>query len=110
MPGIKKEDVSIEVNDGVLTISAQTKQSREEKKENYVFSERRSGQLQPFLHLERHRRGEDQRRLRRWRAETDPAQAGRGGQDRPPHRGAVTKSAVPARSGPGEWTQWGRDA
>ena len=43
MPGIKKEDVSIEVNDGVLTISAQTKQSREEKKENYVFSERRSG-------------------------------------------------------------------
>ncbi len=43
MPGVKKEDVSIEVNDGVLTISAQTKQSREEKKENYVFSERRSG-------------------------------------------------------------------
>ena len=43
MPGIKKEAVSIEVNDGVLTISAQTKQSREEKKENYVFSERRSG-------------------------------------------------------------------
>lgn len=43
MPGIKKEDVSIEVNDGVLTISAQAKQSREEKKENYVFSERRSG-------------------------------------------------------------------
>lgn len=43
MPGVKKEDVSIEVNDGVLTISAQTKQSREEKKENYIFSERRSG-------------------------------------------------------------------
>lgn len=43
MPGIKKEDVSIEVNDGVLTISAQSSQNREEKKENYVFSERRSG-------------------------------------------------------------------
>ena len=43
LPGVKKEDISLDVNDGVLTISAQTKQSREEKKENYVFSERRSG-------------------------------------------------------------------
>lgn len=43
MPGIKKEDVTIEVNDGVLTISAQTNSAREEKRDNYIFNERRSG-------------------------------------------------------------------
>ena len=43
MPGIKKEDVTIEVNDGVLTISAQTGSTREEKHDNYIFNERRSG-------------------------------------------------------------------
>ncbi len=42
MPGVKKEDVNIEVEDGVLTISAQSKQKQEEKKDNYIFSERRS--------------------------------------------------------------------
>ena len=52
MPGIKKEDVSIEVNDGVLTISADINQEKKETKEGYVCSERRSGHVERSFNLE----------------------------------------------------------
>lgn len=45
LPGFKKEDLDIEVNDGYLTITAQSKSSKEEKDNNgnYIIRERRMG-------------------------------------------------------------------
>ncbi len=44
MPGIKKEDIDINVHDGMLTISGETTAETEEKREGVVIrQERRSG-------------------------------------------------------------------
>jgi HSP20 family protein len=43
VPGIKPEEVKIEVEDGVLTVSAEHEETDEEKKENYVRRERHYG-------------------------------------------------------------------
>ncbi len=46
LPGIKKEDVHIEVKDGVLTIRGERKHEEEKKEENYTRIERAYGQFQ----------------------------------------------------------------
>lgn len=38
-PGMKKEDFNVEIKNGMLTISAETKKEAEEKKENYARRE-----------------------------------------------------------------------
>ena len=43
MPGIKKEDVTVEVTDGMLTLRGERKQEKEEKKEGYYRAERTYG-------------------------------------------------------------------
>jgi HSP20 family protein len=43
IPGIKPEDVKIEVEDNVLTVSGEHREESEEKKEDYVRRERRFG-------------------------------------------------------------------
>jgi len=44
LPGMKKEDVDISLNDNVLTVSAKYEQENEEKNEGrYIRRERRSG-------------------------------------------------------------------
>jgi HSP20 family protein len=43
LPGMKKEEVKIELENGVLAISGEKKEEREEKKRNYYRSERRFG-------------------------------------------------------------------
>ncbi len=43
LPGMKKEDVRVEVTDGHLTISGERKSEAEEKKENYYRCEREYG-------------------------------------------------------------------
>ena len=43
LPGMKKEDVSVEVTDGHLTLSGERKRETEEKKENFYRSEREYG-------------------------------------------------------------------
>ncbi len=45
LPGVKKEDIRAELNDGYLTISAESSSSNEEKDENgrYICRERYSG-------------------------------------------------------------------
>ncbi len=43
LPGIKKEDVHIDVNDGVITLSGERKLEKEDKKENYHRIERSYG-------------------------------------------------------------------
>jgi HSP20 family protein len=43
LPGIKPEEVKIEVEDDVLTVSGEHTESKEEKDKNYVRRERRYG-------------------------------------------------------------------
>ena len=43
LPGFGKEDISIDVSEGVLTISAEHKEETEEDKKDYVYRERRYG-------------------------------------------------------------------
>ena len=43
LPGVKKEDVTVEVTDGWLTLSGERKRETEEKKDNYYRSEREYG-------------------------------------------------------------------
>lgn len=45
IPGFNKEDLTIEVEDDVLTISAETKKEKEETEKNYVRKERYSGKF-----------------------------------------------------------------
>lgn len=43
LPGFKKEDIKLDLKDGVLTVSAQHSENTEEKKDNYIRRERRFG-------------------------------------------------------------------
>jgi HSP20 family protein len=43
LPGMKKEDVSVEVADGHLALSGERKHEKEEKKDNFYRSEREYG-------------------------------------------------------------------
>lgn len=45
MPGVKKEDIHVDVEGNHVSIRAEVKHSSEEKKENRVYSERYEGQL-----------------------------------------------------------------
>jgi HSP20 family protein len=52
MPGMKKEDIQLEINDDYLTISAEQKEEKEEKSENYIRRERRQGRYTRSFYLE----------------------------------------------------------
>ena len=43
LPGFRKEDIKLDLKDGILTISAQRTDSEEQKGQNYVRRERRLG-------------------------------------------------------------------
>jgi HSP20 family protein len=43
LPGLKKEDVTVEITDGQLTISGERKRETEEKKEDFYRTEREYG-------------------------------------------------------------------
>ncbi len=45
LPGVKKEDIKIDIEDGVLTLSAQTGSEKNEEKGNYVYRERSYGSV-----------------------------------------------------------------
>jgi HSP20 family protein len=45
LPGLKREDVNVEVDDGVLTISGERSDEREEKNDEFYRSERSYGQF-----------------------------------------------------------------
>lgn len=51
LPGIKKEDVEIDVHNGRLTISAENKISENYEKEGYAIRERRFGKMSRTLQL-----------------------------------------------------------
>jgi HSP20 family protein len=43
LPGVKKEDIAVDVNGNEVTISAEVKRDKEEKKEDVVYTERYYG-------------------------------------------------------------------
>lgn len=45
IPGVKKEDISVECNDGYLTITAEKKEEQEENSKNYIRKERVYGKI-----------------------------------------------------------------
>ena len=45
LPGYSKEDIKVELSDGILTISAGTKKESEETKDNFVRKERYVGNV-----------------------------------------------------------------
>lgn len=45
LPGVKKEDVRVSIEDGVLTIAAELRQEKQETEKNYIYRERRCGRL-----------------------------------------------------------------
>lgn len=53
LPGVKREDVSVNINDDVLTISAEwNSEKKAEKKHGYIMNERRSGRASRSFTLE----------------------------------------------------------
>ncbi|HHU53169.1 MAG TPA: Hsp20 family protein [Clostridiaceae bacterium] len=42
LPGLKKEDIKISIDDSTMTISVDQQMERDEKKDNYVLQERRA--------------------------------------------------------------------
>ena len=51
LPGIKPEEVKLEVEDDILTVSGEHRESKEEKDEQYVRRERRNGSFSRSLTL-----------------------------------------------------------
>jgi HSP20 family protein len=52
MPGVKKENVELVCEDGVLTISAKANEEKTEEKEGYIRRERVSGEMTRRFELE----------------------------------------------------------
>jgi HSP20 family protein len=51
LPGIDDNDISLSLQDGVLTIRGEKKLERDEEKENYRMMERRHGSFQRSVRL-----------------------------------------------------------
>ena len=51
LPGVKDEDIHVEVDDNRITVSGEKHTSREEKEKNYYFSERVYGSFQRSFRL-----------------------------------------------------------
>jgi len=51
LPGIKEEDIEVEISDGVMTISGEKKEGKEEKDEGYYYRESHSGSFTRSFNL-----------------------------------------------------------
>jgi HSP20 family protein len=51
LPGVKKEDVNIDVHNGRLTISGETKMTEDREESGYAVRERRYGKFSRTLQL-----------------------------------------------------------
>ena len=58
IPGVKKEDVKVSLNDGYLTINAKYKKEIEEN-EKYIFQERRIGEYTRSFYVDKNVTSED---------------------------------------------------
>ncbi len=52
LPGVKKEEINLEMNEGKLTISVNREESLEEEQKNYVHRERRYSSMQRAIYLQ----------------------------------------------------------
>jgi HSP20 family protein len=52
LPGVKKEEINLDLNDDVLSISVQREERVDEKKENYIHKERICSSMERSLYLE----------------------------------------------------------
>lgn len=52
LPGVKKDEVDISLNEGRLTISVKREENVEEREEEYIHQERKVGSMQRSLFLE----------------------------------------------------------
>ena len=43
MPGVKKEDIRLDLRDGILTVGVEHDENVDEKRDNYIRKERRYG-------------------------------------------------------------------
>ena len=51
LPGLQVDDIDVTIEDGVLTITAETNTESEDNNENYLVRERRSGKFRRALRL-----------------------------------------------------------
>jgi HSP20 family protein len=51
VPGMKPEDIELKVSDGILRLSGEKKEERQESNEDYLFSERRYGRFERAVEL-----------------------------------------------------------
>lgn len=59
LPGIKPDEVKVEVEDDVLTVSGEHREEREEKKEHYMRRERRFGSFSRSMVMPKGAKAED---------------------------------------------------
>lgn len=52
MPGVRKEDISIEISDDVLTLGVDTRREVNEESEGYIYRERSTGSYKRSFHIE----------------------------------------------------------
>lgn len=52
LPGVDKDNVHIDIEDGVMTISAELNETKEENRGNYVYRERRCGSMHRSFDLD----------------------------------------------------------
>jgi len=51
LPGVKEDDITVELHDSTLTVLGEKRSSREEKDRNYFFSERQYGSYRRVFRL-----------------------------------------------------------
>jgi len=51
LPGVKREDIEIDLHEGVMTVRGEKKSERTEEKAGYFFSERQYGRFQRTFRL-----------------------------------------------------------
>lgn len=52
LPGVKKEDIKLDIDDDTLTITAESKTEKKEEKDNYLRMERRHGSYSRTFSIE----------------------------------------------------------
>lgn len=52
IPGVKKDQIKIDIHDGVLTLSANENWEDQREQDNYIYRERRMGRIQRSFTLE----------------------------------------------------------
>ena len=51
LPGVKEEDIKLSLSDSVMTISAEKDEEKEEKEDNYIYSERVYGSFKRSFNM-----------------------------------------------------------